>query len=291
LLLFFFLPANKETNHLEELFSNKKRNPFLSDELLSKLIGLFNDVNKELDIRKDQYEERLINDDLLNFISELFIGKVGNPYSETELDKIHAEAEQRYLKKLPPGFEDQEKGDNKYGDFIIWKQILDKAVNDKKRVLFITDDAKKDWWEIVSGKTIGPRPELKKDFFLTTGELFHMYNPFSFLKYATERLKVTITSTNLAEIKELRPISTVDKPSIIITAIIKRISTDSKFENLIESLKETGYDMKTEEVDSEISKIYFSVTNIPDLPRRIKKRVFEHIEDYGFSLIEYAPLQ
>ena len=63
----------------------------------------------------------------------------------------------------------------KYGDFIIWKQLIEHAIDTKKNVIFVTDDEKEDWWEEFNGKTIGPRPELSKEFREKTSKLFLMY--------------------------------------------------------------------------------------------------------------------
>jgi hypothetical protein len=52
----------------------------------------------------------------------------------------------RYNHRLPPGFEDEKKELNLFGDLILWFEILEfcKAKNTKKGIL-ITNDNKKDW--------------------------------------------------------------------------------------------------------------------------------------------------
>jgi hypothetical protein len=84
---------------------------------------------------------------------------------------------------MPPGYMDEaekdkelEKGkieDNfqnrirKYGDFFVWKEILDLGKkNSRKKIVFITNDVKEDWW-IIKGenkKPIKMREELFKEF-------------------------------------------------------------------------------------------------------------------------------
>ena len=97
--------------------------------------------------------------DKLNF---LFDGKVGRrPESQKWLDDVYEEGENRFKNKVPPGFKDESKGsgedslfsydglcyDRRYGDLIIWKQLIDKAKSeDVGSVVFVTDDAKEDWW-------------------------------------------------------------------------------------------------------------------------------------------------
>ncbi|MDH6251038.1 hypothetical protein M2347_000765 [Chryseobacterium sp. H1D6B] len=62
------------------------------------------------------------------------------------LNIISANGQVRYDHKLPPGFEDDKKELNLFGDLIIWLEILEfcKISNTKKAIL-ITNDNKKDW--------------------------------------------------------------------------------------------------------------------------------------------------
>lgn len=80
----------------------------------------------------------------------------------------------RFEHRLPPGFRDGSKEENRFGDLIIWLEILDKAASSAAtfpKVLFVTNDEKSDWVytpkmrkEVVGGKrkTIGNSdPEIK----------------------------------------------------------------------------------------------------------------------------------
>lgn len=88
--------------------------------------------------------------------------------------RASSEGNVRFEHRLPPGFRDGNKDENRFGDLIIWFEILDtsaaRAVNFPK-VLFITNDEKSDWvytpkmrTEIVAGarKAVGnSKPEIK----------------------------------------------------------------------------------------------------------------------------------
>jgi hypothetical protein len=92
----------------------------------------------------------------------------------------------------------------KYGDLIVWKQILKSSVkNQWKHVLFITDDNKEDWWRIESGKTVGARPELAKEIFDAGVKSFYMYNSERFLLYAKEYLKVKIKDASIQNVESV----------------------------------------------------------------------------------------
>ncbi|MDD4816181.1 MAG: PIN domain-containing protein [Clostridia bacterium] len=133
------------------------------------------------------------NDSILNKILELFDGKAGQPYLESDLTNIKKEGEERYKKHIPPGYKDsrkqeQEFDNNAYGDLILWKEILDYSKKESKNIILITNDNKEDWWNISKGQTIGPRIELRKEFIDTTKKKFHMYSLGCFLKTSNKQV-------------------------------------------------------------------------------------------------------
>ena len=123
-----------------------------------------------------------------NRVTELFTGRVGAKPTEERLAAIRKEGEERYAKKIPPGYEDAKKGGDgdKFGDLIIWKEMIEKAKADKRPIIFVTDDGKSDWWHIHHGKKIGPHPYLVEEFLRETNEQFHIYELPQFLRYAAD---------------------------------------------------------------------------------------------------------
>lgn len=120
-------------------------------------------------------------------VTELFAGKVGAKPSAERIAAIHKEGNDRYAKKIPPGFEDAKKaaeGGDKFGDLVIWMEMIEKAKSDKRPVIFVTDDGKSDWWHIHRGRKMGPHPALIEEFLATTGQEFHIYELLQFLRYA-----------------------------------------------------------------------------------------------------------
>lgn len=120
-------------------------------------------------------------------VTELFTGKVGAKPTVECIAAIHKEGNERYAKKIPPGFEDAKKtaeGGDKFGDLVIWMEMIEKAKADKRPVIFVTDDGKSDWWYIHRGRKMGPHPALIEEFLATTGQEFHIYELLQFLRYA-----------------------------------------------------------------------------------------------------------
>lgn len=122
-------------------------------------------------------------------VTELFAGKVGAKPTAERVAAIHKEGTDRYAKKIPPGFEDAKKaaeGGDKFGDLVIWMEMIEKAKTDKRPIIFVTDDGKSDWWHIHRGKKMGPHPALVEEFWAVTEQEFHIYELLQFLRYAAD---------------------------------------------------------------------------------------------------------
>jgi predicted nucleic acid-binding protein len=197
-------------NSIETEFKNSRQHPFISDKLFKKYSALSKEICEELTANKEFHNTRINDDDILVRIEELFSGKVGDEFDEETITKLCDEGKTRFANKIPPGYKDSDKKDDvekdirKYGDLIVWKQILAQAKELKVNVILVTDDRKEDWWVRFKGKTVGPRPELIKEFQTETEQLFHMYQSDRFLEFAGEHFKEDIDKKALEEIRELR---------------------------------------------------------------------------------------
>lgn len=167
----------------------------------------------QLDISaSDPIRERL--DDLLE-------GRVGiGPATQAELEALCADGEDRYRENIPPGFMDADKDKNpkeavfifdrikyqrKYGDLILWRQIIAHARDHGiKTVLLVTADRKEDWWWREQGKTIGPHPELVREI-RREGQvdLFWMYSSVQFVEHANTYSSAKVSTESVAEIQNV----------------------------------------------------------------------------------------
>jgi hypothetical protein len=123
-------------------------------------------------------------------LTTLLEGRVGEKWPAEQLNAIKKEGEDRYARKVPPGYKDIKKDGGelgKYGDLIIWKDLIAKAEAEKRPIVFISDDAKEDWWWIHRGRKLGPRPELVEELKDRTGQEFHIYEFAQFLRIAAIR--------------------------------------------------------------------------------------------------------
>ena len=201
--------VKKLTDFLKDLESNTKH-PFLDGELYRSFVDISCKVVSSLEDKSALYESKLVDDGLKERLADLLEGKVGDPYDDAKLRELIKQGEFRYANQLPPGYEDASKHKGspifeharaRYGDFIIWAQILDYAKVNKVSVILVTGDQKEDWWLRVGGKTLSPRPELMAEFKSEVGAEFYMYSHSKFLSLANGYLD---QRTSLSVINEIR---------------------------------------------------------------------------------------
>lgn len=207
---------NKMIDSIDSLkkdLENSNQHPFISLEMMEEVNKNFDRLKKELTENKKVHSNRVNEDDVRDRILEIFNEKVGSSYTDEKLEEIIGKGEDRYQKKIPPGYKDGHKSSEMssleerckpYGDLIIWFQIIDKAKLEKKPIVLITNDRKEDWWTIFKGKTIGTRPELIKEFKDKADEEFYMYQPNRFLELAIENLDVQVSEELVKETREIR---------------------------------------------------------------------------------------
>ena len=185
------------------------RNDKDNKELITYLSDLLN--SKELDIENKLVEkissisENQTN--IFNALVEIMQSKTGERYTQDMITKIEKEGEERYKNEIPPGFNDANKKlsrsyngikyQQKFGDLIIWKDIISKAEKDRiKNVIFVTSDGKRDSktdlnYKVCVGndgngkekyQIIGPRIELIEEMKNETGADFYLMDELEFMK-------------------------------------------------------------------------------------------------------------
>lgn len=208
-------------------FKLKARNPELfniEEKFKADVCSLIDKFKVEVDkVGKPQPCVRT-PDEIRAKLDGLLEGKVGDEPEKDWVLQISEEGLTRYENKVPPGYKDVSKDNDsshasfiynnieyerKFGDLIIWKQILEHLKNSDniKNVIFITDDSKEDWWEIVDSggdKNIGARPELKSEMYRETEvKSFKMYHTNDFLTAAKEYFDISIDDKAIEETEDL----------------------------------------------------------------------------------------
>jgi len=201
--------AVKTINDLASMLQNKKKHPFLPE---SELPAFKTQVQKLVELLEQQQETlltRMTKDEILEFIQKIADKCTGQAFTEEALSELAADGEKRYAAEIPPGYKDGKKdasGDpyRKFGDLIVWKQLISKAKSENRSLIFVTDDKKEDWWIEQSGRTIGPRTELREEFIGEVSKDFWMYTVDLFIEESAKVSKKQISATVLEEIRTVR---------------------------------------------------------------------------------------
>lgn len=227
----------KKLESVHEELNPKGQHPLLDLSLSESFTEIKEKVCIQLKEGYKKQRDLIVKDSILLRVASLFQDeKVGPDYDGERIKSLLRDGAARYKEKIPPGYKDADKGGGSghhvkagknpsssisndgepkapelslaercrpYGDFIIWTQLIDKASEAKKNIIFITADAKEDWWNIQSGLTVGPRPELIKEFRERSGQSLILYSPDSFLLRAKKKGQDEITLETISEVEEL----------------------------------------------------------------------------------------
>lgn len=205
--------AIKKVDLLKRSLESHNQHPFVSEDTLKASLAVFESLVGELGENKRIHDVRISADEIKDKLGDLLEGKVGPAFARERLEQILVDGALRYEQKVPPGFCDLKKLTDSnvfsercrpYGDYIVWLQILDKAMADRKPVVFVTGDAKEDWWSSFQGKTLGPQPQLVEEFLTIVGAGFYMYPPDRFLERASEYLNQAASEEAVKEIRNIR---------------------------------------------------------------------------------------
>ena len=177
-----------------------------------------NKIVELVDAAAGDEPDLLREDSLLAQLAVLFEKRTGEQYEPARLKEIYAEGAQRYAQGVPPGYKDEKKGDPaKYGDLLIWFQLMDQAKSEQKPIIFVTGDVKEDWLLQHRGETLGPRPELRQEMMTAASVHFYMYTTPRFLEFAKQFLGLTL-DTKKAE-SEFEKIEKQDKQAAELNAL------------------------------------------------------------------------
>lgn len=209
-------------------------------------------IEKELNKKNTSINENI---DIIHSFVDII--KSDYKFSQLELIDIYEEGEKRYKYDISPGYTDKAKdGVDKYGDLIIWKEILNKVKGKRCNLVFIQNEKKLDWWQGKEKRQIAE--VLIEEFNSVTLENsnFYMMNFDEFINHFANILD--ISGSSIYEIKQIRTIISKVKNSI-------DNNKDKLFHHYIE---DKYFDYIQEEVDSALigeSVIGGSINEIYDL--------------------------
>ncbi len=135
-------------------------------------------------------------DPILQRLQRLFAGRVGEPLDSGELAAAREEALRRVEAQEPPGYKDSGK-DDPAGDYLVWYQTLQEAAMRKLPLLFVTRDAKEDWFLRLKGQTICGHPSLIAEAREIAGVSAIIMQTQSLLHHARSHLETAVSEETI----------------------------------------------------------------------------------------------
>lgn len=206
--------TTKIKNKINDLEDSIQQIKFLNEDaktsFTENLINLTKQYSIELNEQIEKNIQAILTDEqdaLYNRLVDIITDKVGDAYTQEKIDQIQKEGEKRYNNNIPPGFDDKKKDDSentireynnihysrKYGDLIIWKDILEFAKQyDKKgnKVIFITNDGtsknKNDFLYKIDNLTVGPHVFLMNELQNEASKELHVLNNLRFIQLVSD---------------------------------------------------------------------------------------------------------
>ncbi|MDZ4332509.1 MAG: PIN domain-containing protein [Pseudomonas sp.] len=190
------------TASIDQLKSNRIISEELVEKLNESLGAAISEAEANINAARQMFPNYLDKDPILDQLLGHFEGAVGEAFNDDDLKLAKTEGERRKKNKIPPGYMDDDKdGDRPYGDYYMWRQILDHAKSQKRPMILVTSERKEDWWERPSGKTIGPRQELLKEAHEHAEQRILIYQTDRFLQFSAELLGDQVDQSAVEEIR------------------------------------------------------------------------------------------
>lgn len=209
-----------------------------------------NFTENHIDLRKKNIDFLTVHDVIRDRIDELTDGRMGPaPENQDVINKLNTSGKMRYKYKTGPGYDDSTAKDKsfysfdginydaEYGDYYVWSQILE-YVNEKPNcnVVYVTNDAKSDFYYKIEGKIRGPNESLRTEIKKHGVAEFLLQNIDTFLHHANEHLNAEIAESVISELTNASHTRDYYKPWMIIrknNTLTANVSPDSSYYNYL----------------------------------------------------------
>ncbi|EOV8978345.1 PIN-like domain-containing protein [Cronobacter sakazakii] len=197
--------------------------------LRGELETLFSDIekrinkfsNNSIDARNKKIDFFANHDVIRDQIDELTDGRIGPPPANQETIKsLNEAAKIRYKYNVGPGYEDAKdkkddffaygeiRYDAAYGDYYVWSQILEYVKKEKiDNVVYVTNDAKSDFFYKIDGKVRGPNESLTTEMKSYGAKEFILQSIHTFLHHANNHFNAKIDETSISELTNAGPLA------------------------------------------------------------------------------------
>ena len=199
-----YASISNDLQAVEKALAARKSHPFIEPALLDGFLAKAGEVRIALEEGAKKHDALISDDPIRDRLATILDGRVGDAVPGETIGRWHEEGRKRYERQVPPGYKDVNKPEpERYGDLVIWFEIIQKAVDMNRPVILVTRDSKEDWWSKLGNRILGPRPELRQEFFERTGQQAYLYSTDRFLDLAREKGK-EISESAVEEVEDAR---------------------------------------------------------------------------------------
>jgi len=159
-------------------------------------------------------------DDVWTRLRSVLADRTGQAPDQETIDGLQKIGDKRFSSGIPPGHRDQSKksvdsgGYNasgllvepRFGDLAIWFEILE-LIKERNlpSVVFVTEDAKDDWWVIAKGKRVAPQPSLLAEAMAKSPgfQMLVLSSTTRFLERIGKQYKKKVGTASLKEVEDV----------------------------------------------------------------------------------------
>lgn len=176
----------------------------LGGQLLAKAKEAVAEARSQLTHAQGAHPDYFTADPLLESVLSLFDEAVGPAPTAEERTALIQEGERRSKLQIPPGFLDNAKtGEDRYGDFMLWRQVLEHARDSGLPVILVTSERKEDWWDKHHGRRTGPRRELIAEAANVAKQRILIYETEYFIGECARRQGSSVESAVVEDIRQV----------------------------------------------------------------------------------------
>lgn len=168
--------------------NSKSCYPYFQDGDVNQATQLFGRMKEECNRQIKEQKRSLYKCDLKNRINSLFRNRIGSSYDTAQLEELFRQGEERYAKRVPPGYTSDPYQDKRlrYHSFIVWEQMKKHANETRKNIILCAGRITEDWFYLVDGDPVISNCQLVNEFKEVTNMKFRCYSLKLFLDECKE---------------------------------------------------------------------------------------------------------
>ncbi|MFD7750631.1 PIN-like domain-containing protein [Streptomyces sp. NPDC059757] len=200
-LLARYTQNSEARTHIEDEITQQNFDNLVADWRRT-LTAYARTIKEEHDIALKSLTE---NDPILPRVASLYGERIASaPAMETLRRRVEEASAFRFPNKIPPGFMDEKPTPmDTAGDFLIWEEVVEQAatLQQPRRLLFVSADAKDDWYEPAEpGRRARPWPLLIDELKTRADASLRIESPNEFFQGVRDFLDVEIADQTTREI-------------------------------------------------------------------------------------------